>query len=191
MASTDTPTSIVNEALQLVGDNQPPVTGTAPDFDDSTAGKAAALLYGPTVEAVGRQFGFDFARKTVQLEVTGTAAPYPWAYEYKYPPNGVQVWQLLPRAEDDVNNPKPWNFVVANGTVDGAQVRVIHSNLDDAFAVYNNNPLPSAWDSLFHQAVVRLLASGLNLAIAGKPDTAKLMIQSGAAFEAAAEQRGD
>ena len=32
-------TDIVNEALQLIGDDGPPVTGVAPNFNSSTAGK--------------------------------------------------------------------------------------------------------------------------------------------------------
>ena len=184
-----TSTDIVNEALQLIGDNQPPVTGVAPGFDTSTAGKAAALLYGSVVAAVGRQFEWDFARKTVALALTANTAPYPWTYEYSYPSNGIEVWQLLPGSETDPNNPLPYNFAVGNAIVSGAQARVIWTNLASAYCTYNNNPNENTWDALFHQAVVRLLASGLSMALAGKPDLANLMIQSGAAFETIGEQR--
>ena len=82
--------------------NQPPVTGAAPNFDSSTAGKAAALVYTPCVRTVMRQFGWDFARNTITLEQSGNAAPYPWTFEYLYPSNGsnigVEVWFIaLPK----------------------------------------------------------------------------------------------
>lgn len=186
-----TATDIVNEALMLAGGITPLVTGTAPTFDNSANGKAAALLYGPTVAAVGRQFGWDFARHTVALVLTGNVAPYPWALEYGYPADGIEILQLTPMTEADPNDPLPVNFIVANNVVGAFQKRVIQTNLANAQAVYNNNPLPDAWDALFHQAVVRLLASGLSMAIGGKPDLAQSMLEGGSAFESVAEGRRD
>lgn len=186
--------SVANEAIQLIGDNQPPVTGVAPNFDNSPAGKALSYLYTPCVQAVARRFGWDFARHTVALSRTGNPAPYPWRYEYNYPPQGVEVWQLVPPAGDvpaqwDVNNPLPVNWVVANNVVHGAQARVIHANIADAQAVYNNAPNEATWDSLFRAAVVRLLASELAIALDGKPDTSQTMMEGAGAFETAGETR--
>lgn len=183
-----TSTDIVNESLMLIGDNTPPVTGTAPGFDNSTAGKAAAQLYAPTVAAVARQFGWDFARSSVALTLTGNTAPFPWAYEYQYPGNAVQVWTIF-SSGDDPNNPIPYNFNVANAVVSGTQKRVIWANLQNAEARYNNNPGENAWDSEFREAVVGLLASGLAMALAGKPDLAQSMLQRGASFEQLGESR--
>lgn len=189
MATTDTPTAVVNEAVMMMGGNQPLVTGTYPNFDPSTTGKAAALLYGPAVAAVGRQFAWDFGRNTVALVLSGNAAPFPWSVQYLYPSQAIQVWQLMPPALADANNPLPINWAEANDVVSAAQARVINANLAGALAVINNNPLPSIWDSLFHQAVVRLLSSAMAMAIAGKPDVAQSMLSSGAAFESLGEGR--
>lgn len=185
-------TDVVNEAIQLIGDNQPLVTGVAPNFDASPAGVAAAKLYTPTVQAVGRMFGWDFARNTGALVATGNAAPLPWSAEYFYPANAIEIWQLIPTAPaNEENNPLPVNWSVANAIVGGNQTKVIHCNLSGAMVVYNNMPAESTWDPLFHQAVVRTLSAALAMALEGKPDTAAAMLESGARFEQAAEARWD
>lgn len=186
-----TSTDIVNQAIQLIGDNQPAVTGTAPNFDSSPAGKAAAALYTPCVQTVGRQWGWDFARNTYVLVLSGNAAPYPWAFEYLYPPNGVELWQLLPGTQPDPYNPLPVNWNVCNTLVSSVQKKVIQCSLASALALYNNNPIPDVWDPLFREAVVRLLASELAMALSGRPDTAQAMLESGAAFESIGEGRQD
>ena len=185
-----TSNDVANQALLLVsGANTPPVTGVAPNFDKSAAGLALQKLYAPCVQTVARQFGWDFARSTVALALSGNAAPFPWAFEYLYPSNGVEVWQLAPPALADPNNPLPVNFEVANAVVATGQARVIHANLANALGVYNNAPVEAAWDSLFREAVVRALASELGMAIFGKPDVAEMYLESGAAFETLGEGR--
>lgn len=184
-----TATDIVNEAIQLIGDNQPPVTGNAPNFDSSPAGKAAAVLYVPCVQTVGRRFGWDFARNLFALQLSGNPANVLWQFEYLYPGNGVQVWQLLPSVLADANNPLPVNWSVGNTVVAGVQKKVIWTNLVAAMANYNNAPNENTWDPLFREAVVRQLASELGMAIAGKPETAREYLESGNAFEAIGEGR--
>lgn len=173
---------VVNQALQLIGNNTPPVTGNAPNFDDSPAGQAAAKLYTPCVQTVGRQFGWDFARRTVALVPTGNTPPSPWTVEYNYPPNGIQLWQLIPGTITDPNNPLPINWVVANAIVASALKKVIQCDLPNALAVYNNSPGEDVWDPLFREAVARLLASEMAMALAGRPDTAQAYLDSGATF---------
>lgn len=184
-----TSNDIANQAVQLVGANQPVIVGVAPNFDDSTAGMALKWLYAPCVAAVARQFEWDFSRKTVALALTGNAAPVPWAFEYRYPPNGVEVWQLMPATIVDPNDPLPFNFVIANAVDAGSQKRVIHANLPNAVAVYNNNPGEDSWDALFRQGVVEFLARCLALAIEGKPDAAQALLSSGAAFSGIGQTR--
>lgn len=182
-------TDIVNQAIQLIGDNQPPVTGNAPNFDSSPAGKAAAALYAPCVQTVGRRFGWDFARNLVALALSGNPASALWPFEYLYPANGVQVWQLVPALLADPNNPLPVNWSVGNAVVGGTQKKVIWTDLAVAQAVYNNNPNENTWDPLFREAVVRQLASEFAMALAGKPDTAQGLLESGNAYEGAGEAR--
>jgi hypothetical protein len=184
-----TSNSVANEAVVLMGGNQPAVTGTAPNFDQSDAGKALALLYQPTVNAIARKYNWDFARRTVALTPTGNAAPAPYAQEYAYPA-GVEVWQLMPPGGGaDANNPLPVNFTTGTAIVAAVQARVIWCNLANAIAFYNGSPNEATWDDLFHQAVVRLLSGSLSLAIAGRPDQAFALIESGGSFEAMGETR--
>jgi hypothetical protein len=168
-----TSTDIVNQAIFMIGDNQTPVTGVAPTFDNSTAGKAAAQLYVPCVQTVAKQFGWDFNRNTVVLTLTGNTPLFPWPLEYFYPTNGVEVRQLMPTTVTDQFNPLPDNWVVCNNLVAGIPTKVIQTNVANALAVYTNQPLESTWDALFRETVVRLLASELAIAINGRPDTAR------------------
>lgn len=184
-----TSTDIVNEALVLIGGNQPPVTGAAPNFDSSATGKVAAKIYASCVAAVLRQFSWDFARTAAGLALTANAAPFPWAYEYSYPANCVQVLQLTPAALDDANNPAPLAWAVGNAIVAGVQSRVIWTNAQNANAVFTISPAESTWDALFRAAVVRMLASEFAMGVAGRPDTAQANLQSAGAFETIGEGR--
>jgi hypothetical protein len=183
-------TSVVNEAIMLMGGNQPPVTGAAPNFDQSAAGKAAALLYAPAVAAITRQSAWDFARTLATLAVTGNTPPVQFAYEYAYPANCDQVTQVSPAGGIDPNNPLPVNWVVGNAVVDGAPTKVIWTDLGPAVAFFSSSaPLENIWDPLFHQGVVRLLSSAMSEAIAGKPDLAMSMIEQASQFTQLGETR--
>lgn len=186
-----TSNDIANQAVQLIGDNQPAVTGFAPTFDSSTAGKALAQIYGPVVQTIGRQFAWDMARHTIALTLSGNTAPLPWAFEYLYPTNGIEVWQIIPATFADPNNPLPVLWAVSNDVVAGVQQRVVLTNVASARCVYNNNPNENTWDSIFREAVVRLLASELAMAVAGKPDAAQMYLETGSAFANLGEARED
>jgi hypothetical protein len=185
-----TSTDIVNQAIQLIGDNQTPVTGTYPTFDSSPAGVAAASLYLPTVETVGRRFGWDFSRTTAALVLSGNTAPFPWTVEYLYP-NGIQVRQLNPPTLADPFNPLPIRWEVANSLVGGIPTKVIQTNLPNAQVMYTNVPSENLWDSIFRETVVRMLASSMAMAIAGKPDTSRDTLDQSAAFEQVGQERQD
>ncbi len=180
MAAGDTSQTIVNQALSLMGDNAPQVTGEYPDFDDSPAGVAAANLYGPCVAAVARSFEFDFARGSASLAASGNVAPFPMGFtrEYIYPAQAVEIWQVIDPSNDNLNNPLPTNWSVGNTVVSGVQRRVIWTSVVAATVLFNNNPLPSTWDDLFRETVVRRLASEFAMALAGRPETEQNMLQS-------------
>ncbi len=184
-----TSTDVANQAIQLIGDNQPPVTGIAPTFDTSTAGVSLAKLYTPCVQTVMRQHGWDFSRNTAALTLSGNPAPVPWAFEYLYPPFGIQIRQLMPAVIADANDPLPVNWDVANNVVGGTTKKVIHTNLANAEVVFSNQPDESTWDPGFREAVVRLLSSELAIALSGRPDTAQVMIKTGEQFEQLFTQR--
>lgn len=187
-----TSNAVANQALQMVGDNIPSVQGQSPIFDNSTAGRALQFLYPNVVRTVGREFGWDFARNLFTLVLTGNLAPMGFAHEYIYPPMSVEVWQVQPAAAAiDPNNPLPVNWDVGNVLVNGVQTKVIWTSQQNAVAAINNQPSESTWDPGFQEAVVRLLASELSMALFGRPDSAESYLQSGAAFETIAEARPD
>lgn len=183
--------TVANQALQLMGGNQPAVGGFAPTFDQSTNGIALQRLYVPCVATVARQFAWDFARSTVALALSGNVAPFPWSVEYLYPAGVVEIWQIAPATLADPNNPLPVSWDVANALVSGLQKKVIQTNFAGALAILNNMPSENTWDALFQEAVVRLLASELSTATGGRPDSAQAFLQSGAAFETLGESRTD
>lgn len=184
-----TPTDIVNQAIQYIGNNQKPVTGSYPGFDNSPAGVAASNLYGPCVQTVMKQYGWDFGRTVAALTTSGNTAPLPWTYEYIYPADGLTVLQLMPPSLADKNNPAPIEWTIGNVLVSAAPTKVIWSNQVTASAVYSNFPPPGVWDVGFREAVVRLLASEMAMAVAGKPDVSEKNLESAGAFEGAAEGR--
>jgi hypothetical protein len=183
--------AVANQAIQLIGDNQPLVSAGAPNFDQSPAGVALQQIYAPSVATVMRQFGWDLARNTQPLVATGNVPPFPWAHEYTYPENCLEVLQVAPPSLTDPNDPLPINWSVGNDVVGSTQIKVIFSNLAAALVVYNNGPAENTWDPLFTEAVVRLVASKLAMAIAGRSDSAASLLQSGSAMEQLAETRGD
>lgn len=180
---------VANAAILLMGGNQPRVSGQNPTWDDSTNGTALRDLYTQCVASVMRQFEYDFARNVQTLDVTGNAAPLGFSFEYLYPASAIEVWQILEPTIADPNNPLPTTWVVGNTLVESVQRKVIWTNIEDALVVCDNNPTESTWDALFCEAVERKLASELATATAGRPDTAELMLKSGAAFQQVAEQR--
>lgn len=186
-----TSTDVANQALQIIGDNETSVTGAYPNFNSSsqTAATALNLLYGTVVGTIARQFGWDFARAEAPLVLSGNTPPAQWLYEYLYPANTAQVWQLKPTTIVDPNNPIPVRYARANAIVSSIQVSVIWTNLQNAVAVFNNNPIESVWPADFTQAVKRLLASELATALAGRPDTSTMMLETGSSFESIAETR--
>jgi hypothetical protein len=186
-----TSADIVNRAILLTGNRQDPVTGSAPTFDDSAAGVAARYLYPEALNTVARQFEWDFSRRSIALTPSGNAAPFPCEFtnEYLYPTNGIEVWQLRPATLSDRNNPAPVNFLIGNTLVTAVQTKVIWANFASAVAIYNNNPGPDLWDANFVDAVVRFLASGFAMALAGRPETSANLLQSAGAMMDSAKMR--
>lgn len=189
-----TSNDIANQAIQLVGANQPAVVGQWPAFQTTgpaaTTGAVLNRIYGPAVATVMRQFEWDFSRNTIALVKTANT-PRLFAFEYAYPPNAIEVWALAPQTDVDPNDPLPINYVVANDIVSGSQARVIQTDQDNAYAIYSNMPNESTWDALFRESVVRLLASELGMAIAGKPDLSESLFSSYGAVEQVGESRQD
>lgn len=183
--------AVANQAIQLIGNDQPLVSAGAPNFDSSPLGVSLQQVYAPTVATVMREFGWDLARNTQPLVLTGNPAPFPWAYEYTYPENCLQALQVMPPSTVDPNNPLPVNWSIGNDVVGGNQIKVIFANLAGAQLVYNNGPIESTWDPLFTEAVVRLLASKLAMGVAGRADTSTQLLQSSGQMTQIGFERGD
>lgn len=182
---------IANQAIQLIGDNQSPIAGSGnypnPIFDSSPAGLAAAALYVPCVDTVGRQYGWDFSRNAVVLTQSGSG-PHWLPIQYNYPSMGIQIWQIYSNAVPlDPNNPLPVRWTVANNS----GVKVIWTNFLNATAVFSNQVNENVWDPGFREAVMRLLSSEFEKALAGRPDSAERDLESFRAFAAAGEMRTD
>jgi hypothetical protein len=189
-----TSADIVNRAIQLIGgfNNNGPVTGNPPLFDESSYGIAAGVLYNDVVQTVAREWGYDFSRNTAVLALTGNTPPDPsYQYEYAYPTNGIQVRQLVPPALADLNNPLPLCWTVGNNLVGspGVPTKVIWATLASAKATFTNQPLESLWDPLFTEAVVRLLASGLAMAVEARPDTSNAALETSQSFNEIGQTR--
>lgn len=185
-----TAVDVVNEALYMVSQRIPLVTGVSPTFDDSAAGKAAQQLYVPTVEAVGRMFEWDMARRTVSLVASGNVIIFPAGWtEYLYPTNGIEVWQIVPGTIADPNDPLPTTWLVENAVVGATLRKVILTDVVAPIAVYNNSPGPEVWDPGFRETVVRMLASKFADSLTGRPETAAFMLQSSGAFGQGAMRR--
>lgn len=187
--ATLTSNDIVNRAIALISDDQAPVQGQYPNFDSTPAGQACNQLYNGVIQTLLRKGDPDFARATVALGLTGNAAPVGWAFEYTYPANGIQIRQLLPTAIVDPNDPLPINWVVGNATVAGTPTKVIWTNQQTAKVTYTAQPPEGLWDSLFVEEAVRLLASELAMALAGRPDTAQNTFESAMGFGQIAQGR--
>ena len=168
--------NVVNEALALIGYDGFPVSGPAPNFDNSVPGKIAQAVYPYAVAAVARINSWSFPRTVATLAATGNAAPFPWSVEYGFPAGCIDVWQIA-SPSDGPNNPIPRSWARGVATVSLVQSSVIWTNLSPAVAIYNSNPLESAWDQLFWETVVTYLAARFALADLGKPDLGAFYIE--------------
>jgi hypothetical protein len=190
-AAFTTPAAVANAAIQLIGgfNNQGPLTGTPPLFDNTTLGIAAGAVYQEVFYAVGREFGFDFSLNLMSLTPSGGSAPYPFTREYLYPPMGIEVRDLYPPSGGDPHNPLPTNFNVGNRTISGIPTKVIWTFLADAMASISNAPPEALWDALFQEAVIQGIAAKLAMAGVGKPDLLREYGDQGARTTQAAIMR--
>lgn len=164
---------VANEALALIGYDGFEISAPAPNFDTSIPGKVARRVYPYAVAACARLTSWSFARTVLFLQPTGNTAPFPWAFEFGFPANCIDVWQLAPAtAQADPNNPVPIAWVRGVASVQNVQSSVIWTNLGLAYAIFNSNPLESTWDPLFRASVVKYLAAEFAMANLGKPDMA-------------------
>lgn len=181
--------AVVNETLQFLG-QQYQITSLT---DGSAAATASNVLYVPTVQLMLREINPDFARIVNALAIAAGTPPPPWTYQYTYPADCLRMRQVRPPGSgtgslSDVNNPYPVKSNVGIATVSAALTKVIWSNQQNALGVYTSSSVTEAmWDAVFTDAVVRRLANPLAMALAGRPDFARELLDESAQVAATAE----
>jgi hypothetical protein len=188
MSAVTSSTQVVNNVLQFVGE-QVQITSLT---DGSPAALAANVLYVPTVQLMLREIDPDFARFTGALTLISAPSQVPpWGFEYAYPATCIRLRQVRPPAAggtgalSDINDPQP---IRANVAYDGGNGKVILCNQLNALAVYTTSAVSEGvWDSVFTDAVVRRLANPLSMALAGRPDFAKTILEQSAMMAQTAE----
>jgi hypothetical protein len=156
--------------------------------DTSPAGKAAQLLYTPTITMLLRAAPWGFARAQIALTLwksatvngvpSTTPPPQPWGYEYQYPNDCLKLRFIQPTMPAPTTTPPlmtgmtapQWlpqgsttiPFVEGTDFDDrGNVVRVVLTDLAQAQAVYvrDLSQFPDTWDPMFVQAASAMLAS--------------------------------
>lgn len=190
-----TPADVINQAIEYAG-NQASVSyagaggGGGTWGGDPPSANAAAVLYVPTWQMVARQLDPDFARRTNQLVLqAGGTVPGWWAYEYAYPSDCLRLRCLAPPAGSyDIYDPQLILGDVALDVIMGVPTKVIFTNQVTAIGVYTTSDVTeNQWDSSFLMAVVRQLANPLAMALEGRPDFARELLQQAQQYESLAE----
>jgi hypothetical protein len=182
--------TVVNESLQMIASQKRIISLT----DGSPAAQAANILYTPTVELLLRELDPDFARYTFVLApATVTSSIVPWTYAYTYPADCLRLRQVRPPgsgtgALTDLNDPAPVLANVGFALNVSTPAKVILTNQQNALGVYTTSLTTEAqWDAVFQDAVVRRLSNPLAMALSGRPDFAKTILEQSALVAATAE----
>jgi hypothetical protein len=177
---------VVNYALELVA-AQTVITALS---DGTIAGNAAGVIYAPTVQMLLRQLDPDFARYTISLVLAGgVAVPTPWTFAYLYPTDCLRARQVAPPPGGyNVFDPQPIRANVGFAFPGSVATKIIATNQASAQLVYTTSLVTeNQWDAIFLQAVIRQLANPLSMAIAGRPDFARELLDEAARYEQMAE----
>lgn len=189
MPAGQTSVTVTNAALEQIA-SQTRITALN---DGSAAATAASVVYAPTVQLLLRELDPDFARYTASLVIAVAPPSYPpWAFEYLWPDDMVRLRQVRPPATGagslaDPNDPQPIRANVAFDIIATVNKKVILTNQQNALAVYTTSLVTEVqWDSAFQDAVIRRLANPLAMALSGRPDFAKEILQQSAMMAATA-----
>lgn len=180
-------TAAINSALEQIA-SQAQVSSIN---DGTPAAEAALVVYNPTVQLLMRELDPDFARFTAPLTLSATPTPVPpWGFEYIYPSDCVRLRQVRPATADySAFDPQPIRAQVAFDVIAATNTKVILTNQPNASAVYTSSSVPEAfWDAVFFDAFVRRLANPLAMALSGRPDFAKEILEQSALMAQTAER---
>lgn len=156
--------------------------------DGSPAGNAAGILYQPTVDVVLREIDPSFARRVEPL-VPAAAATRPWLFEYLYPADCLRLRQVRAQpGSANKDDPQPVRATVGLDLIASVPTKVILTNMGNALAAYTSTlATVDQWDSGFAEAVVRRLANPFAMAIAGRPDFARELLEEAEKYSQLAE----
>lgn len=188
-----TSADIVNRALELI-DSQSFITSLS---DSTTEAQAASVVYTPTVQLLLRELDPDFARATVTLTASGAPSVVPpWSYEYGYPADCLRARQVRPPVSGagslaDPYDPQPVLAQVSfdpNGGGASVAAKVILTNQQNALLNYTTSAVTeNQWDAAFAEAVARRLGNPLAMAISGRPDFARELLEESERYAGMAE----
>ena len=161
--------------------------GTESNYDFNTNGSTqiGGLLVGQIVPYLTSSPTYlaDADLNVANYSYSPSVTPTELVVTYKVPTSSGNGYPLAASAAT-VSGP------TLTGGASG-QVRVIWTNMASAQAVVSVPPPEAAWDSAFTEAVIQDLAAKLNLALAGKPESATLAAEQFGVIEKAAEGRTD
>lgn len=198
------PADVVNAALVAMGwRNQ---VGSL--WDGSDAAKLALAVYGQTRDALLRGSDWGFAQYTAPLTVLKIAPanyvpptswnptdypPLPWAFEYAYPADCLQVRSLraTPLFVGPDFDPTPVLFQIANDDVDDVSKRTILANLQDAIATYTRRVTdPSLFSVDFADVLVEKLQETLGAALASLQESQMGALKAARDLDEAKKEQG-
>jgi hypothetical protein len=174
---------VVNYALELIGSQQ-----TITSFNDVPVGLAANIIYVPTIQLVMWQTQPDFARVEGQALAiaTGKTAPPGWTYVYTYPSDCVQMRYVYPAIWPPFDPQAIRSSIGFDKTATAA--KVVWSTVQNAVASYTSSAVTeNQWDSAFMQGVIRQLGNVLSMALAGRPEYARELLQQAEMYHQMAE----
>jgi hypothetical protein len=133
----------------------------------SKEAKACKLFFPEARDKVLANFGWPFATRRRDLNLKGTAFS-PWTYSYAYPTDCVAARMIddgLSIRREDQKIP----FTIEDdGSGDG---RLIFTNQQNAVLIYTARiENPSAYPSLFEDALTWLLAADMAMGLTNKPE---------------------
>jgi hypothetical protein len=168
---------LANRALALAG-----TRSTISDFTSTPEGLYCGLLYNDFRDFMLRQGDYDFS-----MAVTGptpTTAVPGWAFAYQYPANCVRVRQLLPVLIDPFDpQPVQWNILA------GVTQLIVTTLAISDIIITSNAVIETFWDSMFTDSFVRLLSSGVAMALENRLELHKTTINEALQFAAQANVR--
>jgi hypothetical protein len=166
------PIDLANRALAMAGTRSQLTSFT----DGTPEALYCDLLYNEFRDYLLRVGDYDFSMSSVPAVLA--AYPIPgWAFAYQYPPNTVRIRQLVPAIILPFD-PQPIQWSLHGGPTIVCTLAVSSINLT------SNGAAEDTWDSVFTDAFVRFLSSGLFFALENRIEAHRVAMQEALEFAA-------